>query len=88
MPNQYTKLTRANIITKTTRKRNPVNSMAQLAREFGYNTTYRRHEDQFGREGLTDTAAPAHFRARVRALVGDVTYNRIRQQQHVNKCFS
>lgn len=88
MPNQYTKLTRSNIIKKTTRKKNPVTSMAQLAREFGYNTTYTRHEDRFGREGQLDNASPEVFRTRVKALVGEKVYNQIRQQQHVNKCFS
>lgn len=71
MPNQYTKLTAGNINRKLGRKRNPVTNIAQLAREFGQNT--------YG------GSAPGAFRNRVKALVGEDTYNTIRDSRFVNK---
>lgn len=85
MPNQYTKLTRENILTKVNRKKNPVSSLAQLAREFGYSTEYNRTYDYWGgRSGRKDHAAPATFRRKVRALVGEKVYNQIRNANSVN----
>lgn len=79
MPNQYTKLTKSNILTKVTRKRSPVQSMAQLAREFGYNT------HSFRADGTWSISAPGSFRNRVRALVGEDTYKTIRDGRFANK---
>lgn len=84
MPNQYTKLTASNIMRKINRRTNPVTSIAQLAREFGVNTSYLRHHDWYGREGRTDTAAPASFRRKVKALVGEQVYNDLRRSQHIS----
>lgn len=74
MPNQYTKLSKDNVLRKLNRKRNPVTSVAQLAREFGYNTTLTSGS----------TAAPGNFRNRVKSLVGEKTYNAIRDERSVN----
>lgn len=78
MANQYTKITRASILQKVNRKRNPVGSIAQLAREFGVHTGYWRWEGGYG------TAAPKHFRAKVKSLVGEKKYNEIRDSSSVN----
>ena len=79
MPNQYTKLTKDNILRKVNRKRNPVRNMSQLAREFGVNTSYTRADGSWG------SATPGAFRNRVRTLVGDSTYNTIRDSRFVSK---
>lgn len=78
MANQYSTLTRKNILIKVNRKRNPVKNMAQLAREFGYNTYI---------SGRNSTAAPGSFRNKVRALVGDRIYNQIRDDRTVNRAY-
>lgn len=80
MANQYTKLTKTNILAKVNRKKNPVTSIAQLAREFGYDTFYYRWSGRFG----TGTAAPRSFRNKVKALVGEKQYNEIRESGSVN----
>lgn len=85
MANQYTKLTRANIITKMNRRRNPVTSVAQLAREFGFNTAYVRAHDWYGREGKVDNAAPASFRRKVKSLIGATRYNQLRQSKFASR---
>lgn len=84
MANQYTKLTRENILIKMNRKKQPVHNAAQLAREFGVNTTYRRTVDTRGRTGLYDNAVPASFRRRVIALVGTQVWNQLRNDESVN----
>lgn len=76
MPNQYTKLTQENVVRKMNRVRNPVTSIAQLAREFGYNTS---------KNGTQSTSAPGSFRRRVRGLIGEDLYNTIRDGRYVNK---
>lgn len=78
MPNQYTALTRKNILIKLNRKRNPIENASQLAREFGYRTTYRRHD------GTTEISFSPKFRNRVIALVGERIWNQIRDEQSVN----
>lgn len=78
MSNQYTKLTKKNILRKVNRKKNPVQNMVQLANEFGVNTTY----DHYG--NFTGSAAPGAFRNRVKTLVGQKTYNQIRDDRFVN----
>lgn len=78
MANQYTKLTKDNILRKVNRKKNPVTSMAQLAREFGYDT---------GSWYSASTSAPGSFRRRVRRLVGPATYDKIRDSRYVNKSY-
>lgn len=78
MPNQYSALTAANIIRKMTRRRNPVRSMTQLAREFGIHTEYSRWD------GTTGNAAPESFRRKVKGLVGESVYKRIRHASSVN----
>lgn len=79
MPNQYTKLTKANVLRKLNRKRNPVRSMVQLANEFDepvYHDPYSR-----------GTSASRAFRMRVKALVGEGTYNKIRDDRYVNHIY-
>lgn len=71
MPNQYSKLTAENINVKLNRKRNPVRSMTQLAREFGVRTTYQRSNGSIG------SAAPGAFRQKVLQLVGPDGYKTI-----------
>lgn len=78
MPNQYSKITADNILRKVNRKRNPVSSLTQLAREFNVNTEFVRKTDRYGREGQVDHAVPGSFRTKVRSLVGDQVYNQIR----------
>lgn len=84
MANQYTKLTKENILRKVNRKRNPVTSLAQLAREFGHNTSIYRRPSLEAIDGRSSTAAPASFRRKVKALVGETTYNKIRDSRKVN----
>lgn len=67
MPNQYSALSRENIIRKTARKRNPVRTFTQLAAEFGYNTEYVRRTGT--RAGKVEHRAPASFMTRVRTLL-------------------
>lgn len=82
MANQYSKLTTSNILTKMNRKKNPVTSVVQLAREFGENTTYTRY---WG--GGTGNRAPESFVRKVKALVGEETYNRLRRSECVNHSY-
>lgn len=77
MANQYSKLTKENILRKMNRKSNPVSSVTQLAREFGVNTEYTRHLDWYGREGKTDSAPPANFRNKVKGLIGAREYQKL-----------
>lgn len=87
MPNQYSRVSRTNILRKINRKRNPVTSVLQLAREFGVNTAYTRHDDWYGREGKVDHRAPASFVTQVKSLIGEREYNKLRQSKAVNARF-
>lgn len=73
-------ITKEQILRKVNRKRNPVGSMAELAREFGYNTNIYRWDT----DTSTSTAAPGSFRNKVRSLVGERMYNKIRDNKSVN----
>lgn len=84
MPNQYSKLTKQNILRKVNRKKHPVRNMVQLAQEFGYKTTYTRWSGWGGNYG---TAAPPSFRRKVRALVGSKVYEEIRDGRFVNSSY-
>lgn len=75
-------ITKTNIMRKVNRKKNPVTSIAQLAREFGVNTSYYRWDDFHG--SVEATAAPRAFREKVKSLVGLSTYNQIRDAKSVN----
>lgn len=83
MPNQYSSLTAENIRIKMNRKRNPVKSVAQLAREFGYNTEYPRYRGK----AFYGNAAPPGFRQRVKALIGEEEYMQIRNSTTVNVAY-
>lgn len=78
LPNQYTRLTTDNVLRKMNRRRDPVTNVVELAREFGENTVYSRSDGSFG------SAAPGSFREKVKALVGETTYNRLRDDRFVN----
>lgn len=78
MANQYSKLTKDNVLRKINRKRSPATSLVQLAREFGVRTDYTRSDwDLHGRGGETVSAAPPAFRKKVRDLVGTKVYKQI-----------
>lgn len=77
-------LTKTNIMRKVNRKRNPVESIAQLAREFGYNTNYWRWDTGMHNKS---TAAPGSFRTKVKSLVGEQTYNQIRNESSINRLY-
>lgn len=79
MANQYTKLTRANILRKINRKRNPVTSLVQLADEFDYPVYF---DERSG-----STSASRAFREKVKGLVGDGTYKKIRNEKSVNLAY-
>lgn len=81
MPNQYSRLTAQNIRIKMNRARNPVRSAVQLAREFGYRTSYVRTT------GGVVSAAPPTFRNRVIALVGEDTWRELRMNEFVNSAY-
>jgi hypothetical protein len=87
VPNQYTRMTRASIMRKIHRQRNPVQSVLQLAREFGVDTSYQRHSDWYGREGKIDHRAPKTFVNKVKSLIGEREYNRLRQSNAVNHLY-
>lgn len=74
-------ITKKNILRKVNRKKNPVSSIAQLAREFDVHTSYWRWDGGIG------TAAPKSFRAKVKQLVGQPTYNKIRDTKSVNRSY-
>lgn len=78
LSNQYTKLSKNSILRKVNRKKNPVRTITQLAAEFGQHTTYTRSN------GFPGHAAPGAFRKRVKALVGEKVYNKIRDERFVN----
>lgn len=80
----YSSLTRSRIMRKVNRKRNPVTSVVQLAREFGVNTAYQRHIDWYGREGKVDHRAPKDFVDHVKSMIGEREYNKLRQTKSVN----
>lgn len=82
MPNQHTKLTRSNIQKKINRKTNPVGSVLQLAREFGVDTSFRRQSGYRG--GTIDHRAPTSFVKKVKSLIGETEYNKLRQAKAVN----
>lgn len=81
MPNQYTSLTRENIERKINRKRNPVTSVSELAKEFGRDISYVRSS------GRVDTRPPSSFVKEVKALIGDEAYNELRRGQNVNLAY-
>lgn len=85
MANQYTKLSRDNIITKMNRKKNPVTSAVDMAREFGYNVVYTRRSGL--RAGHKDVRAPQTFEHRVVALVGRQVWNQLRNDEFVNLAY-
>lgn len=87
MANQYSRLTAENILIKMNRQRNPVTSVVQLAREFGVNTSYRRIHDYYGRSGRNDERAPQSFSNKVKALIGEEAYNRLRVSANVNLAY-
>lgn len=76
-------ITKHNIERKINRKRNPVNSIAGLAREFGVNT----HYDRFNSRRNSGNAAPGWFRKEVKSLIGERAYNRLRQSNCVNLAY-
>jgi hypothetical protein len=86
LPNQYSALTRENILRKMNRKRNPVTSVAELAREFGEDTQYDRHTPTF-LWGATGVAATKSFRTKIKALVGEDKYNQLRDERFVNHSY-
>lgn len=83
--NQYTKLTRSNILRKINRKTRPVQSIAQLAREFGYSTTTTTFDGGWG--SRINQSAPKSFRDKVKSLVGQKTYDTIKQGRFVNHMY-
>lgn len=84
MPTTYPGLTRTRILQKVNRQRNPVTSILQLAREFGVDTSYQRQSDWYGRAGRIDYRTPPGFVNRVKSLIGEDEYNRIRRSEAVN----
>lgn len=70
-------ITKVTILKKVNRKKNPVQSIAGLAREFGVATTYTRLD------GTAGISAPPSFRKQVKSLVGLKTYDKIRDTKSV-----
>lgn len=87
MPNQYSSITKENILRKMNRQSNPVTSLTQLAREFGSNVTYVRSTPGDSRFGKVDVAVRPAFRAQVRSLIGETQFNRLRRRKHINRGF-
>lgn len=77
-------ITKTTILKKVNRKKNPVMSIAQLAREFGVNTEYYRWSSGSGSVGVS---APKAFREQVKDLVGEDTYNKIRNESSINRAY-
>lgn len=78
MPNQYTKFTRENAIRKMSRKTNPVTTLSQLTKEFGFNTTYTRSD------GRTVDAPSGALRNRIRREIGALRYKRLTSRTRVS----
>lgn len=88
MSNQYSRISRKNILIKMNRKKSPVTSAVQLAREFGETTVYTRRTPNGAKPvGYRDEAVPAAFRAKVIALVGEQVWNQLRQDEFVNLAY-
>lgn len=77
MANQYSKMTKANVIRKINRKSNPVQSVSQLAREFGVGQYTRTERDWYGREGQAVIAPSPTFRNQVRTMIGARAYAKL-----------